>query len=189
MLDVPVVAGRSLPGRLALFLGCAYLFLWTPDIDLLFISVLHHRSIITHSLLPAMLFLFFGRSLGAAPVAGAFIGTSVHLACDLLSPMTGFAQIWLPAPYKTPLGNFSYLWLLGNAVIGFAFASLIAGLVFPRRFALVLVATVACVTGATYGAMNEGSFLAVITVLVIVALSLFPETYIRRRWGSLRTSE
>jgi hypothetical protein len=83
---------------LALFVGFAYLFLWVPDIDLVLIGLLHHRSIVTHSLLPGLLFLLLGRSLGAAPVAGALVGLSVHLTSDMLSPMVGFAQIWLPAP-------------------------------------------------------------------------------------------
>jgi hypothetical protein len=184
LLGVSAVAGRSGPGRWILFLGCAYVFLWVPDIDFALMSALHHRSIITHSLLPALLFLLFGRGLGAAPVAGALIGTSVHLSCDLLSPMVGYAQIWLPAPYKVPLGPLlSYLWLFGNAVIGFALASLIAGLVFPRRLAFPIVALVAVITGATYGALNEGSFISMIVVLVIIALSLFPEGFIRQRWA------
>ncbi|MEB8388515.1 hypothetical protein OO012_14910 [Rhodobacteraceae bacterium KMM 6894] len=183
VLGVSAGAGRSLPGRCMLFLGCAYLFLWVPDFDFALISILHHRSIITHSLLPALVFVFLGRSLGAAPIAGALIGTSVHLSCDMLSPMVGYAQIWFPAPIKAPLGPLSYLWLFGNAMIGFALASLIASLAFPRSFAYPLVASVAIITGATYGAINEGSVLSIITVLIIIVFSLFPEGYIRRRWG------
>lgn len=182
-LGVSARAGRSPLGRLILFLSCAYLFLWVPDLDFALISILHHRSIITHSLLPALLFVFLGRSLGAAPIAGALIGTSVHLSCDLLSPMVGYAQIWLPAPFKAPLGPLSYFWLGGNAVVGFALASLVASLAFPRSLAYPLVASVAVITGATYGALNEGSVLSMITVLVIIALSLFPQGYIRRYLG------
>ncbi|OSP56249.1 hypothetical protein BV911_02865 [Pseudoruegeria sp. SK021] len=185
LLDSLKVVGRSSLGRLLLFLGCAYVFLWMPDIDLTVISILHHRSIITHSLFPALLFLLFGRRLGAAPMAGALIGTSVHLSCDLLSPMVGYAQIWLPAPFKAPLGLFSYIWLGGNAVVGFALAASMARTAFPRHLALPIVALVAVVGGTMYGVLNEGSILAVLAVLVIVVLSLFPEWFIQRRWRHL----
>jgi len=180
LMAVPAVAGRTLPVRLALFVGFAYVFLWVPDIDLIFIGILHHRSIITHSLLPGLLFLLVGRSLGAAPVAGALVGLSVHLACDMLSPMVGYAQIWLPAPYKTPLGPISYVWLGANALLGFMAASFIARIAFGR-FALAVVALTSVVTGVTYGWYNENSVLSVLVVLVMVAASLLPETWWRRR--------
>lgn len=175
------VTGRTLPAKLGLFVLCAYLFLWVPDLDLALLPLLHHRSIITHSLLPGLLLLAFGKKLGAAPLAGGFVGLSVHLTCDMLSPMTGFAQIWLPAPIKEPIGPLSYLWLAVNAVIGFATASLVARLAFPKRFALPLVAIGSAVTGMTYGALNEGSVISVIVVLIAILVSLWPETYFRRR--------
>lgn len=180
LLTVPSVAGRTLPVRLALFIGFAYLFLWVPDIDLVLIGLLHHRSIVTHSLLPGLLFLLLGRSLGAAPVAGALVGLSVHLTSDMLSPMVGFAQIWLPAPYTASLGPFSYLWLGANALLGFMAASFIARIAY-RRFALAVVALTGVVTGTAYGWFNENSVLSVLLVLVMVALSLLPETLWRRR--------
>lgn len=182
-LDVSAEAGRSVFGRWMLFIGSAYLFHCVPDINFALISIMHHRSIITHSHLPALLFIFLGRSLGVAPVAGAFIGTGVHLSCDLLSPMVGYAQVWLPAPYKAPLGPLSYPWLGGNAVVGFAMASLIASVAFPRLLAHPLVASVAVLTEGTYGTLNEGSVLSIVVVLVIIILSLFPEGFIRRRWA------
>lgn len=181
-LGVSAKAGRTPVGRFVLFLGSAYIFLWVPDLDLALISILHHRSIITHSILPALLFLFLGRSLGAAPIAGGLIGISVHLSCDMLSPMVGYAQIWLPAPIKAPLGPLSYLWLGGNAVVGFALASLVASLAFTRKVAYPLVVVVSVVCGATYGFINENSYLSVVTVLCVIAFSLFPEGYIGRRW-------
>lgn len=173
--------GRTLPAKLGLFVLCAYLFLWVPDLDFALLPLLHHRSIITHSLLPGLLLLAFGRKLGAAPLAGGLVGLSVHLTCDMLSPMTGFAQIWLPAPIKAPIGPLSYLWLAANAVVGFATASLVARIAFPKRFALPLVATGWVVTGVTYGALNEGSAASVMVVLVAVLVSLWPEAYFRRR--------
>ena len=175
------VTGRTLPGQLGLFVLFAYLFLWVPDLDLAALPLLHHRSILTHSLLPGLFLLAFGRRLGAGPLAGGLVGLSVHLTCDMLSPMTGFAQIWLPAPIKAPIGPLSYLWLAANAVVGFATASLVARLAFPKRFALPVVALGSIVTGITYGAVNEGSAISVIIVLVAVLLSLWPESYLRRR--------
>lgn len=156
---------------MVLLILCAYVFLWVPDLDLALLPLLHHRSIITHSVLPGLLFLFLGRRLGAAPAAGALTGLSVHLSCDLLSPMIGFAQVWLPAPLMVPLGPLSYLWLAGNAVFGFAVALRIAGDLFLRYTSLPITAVVGGLTGATYGLINEGSLMAAVTVLTVLGMS------------------
>ncbi len=181
LTSVPIVAGRSLVGRVALFFAGAYLFLWVPDIDLVLIGLLHHRSIITHSILPGLLLLFFGRKLGAAPVSGALIGTSVHLSADLLSPMVGYAQIWLPAPYNSALGDLSYLWLAGNAVIGFGLASLITRSAFGHKISLPLILVVSASTGLVYGVVNEEAVSAVLITWLILLMSLFPEANLRGR--------
>lgn len=177
---VSAIAGRTLPGRALLFLVFAYLFLWVPDLDLALMGILHHRSIVTHSLLPGLLFLVVGRSLGASPVAGALIGLSVHLTCDLLSPMIGYGQVWLPAPDKRPLGAVSYLWLGANAYLGFMVASLIARLAF-RAMALPAIALTSATTGITYGWFNEAAILSVIVVLMMIGISLLPEYWWLKR--------
>ena len=180
LLAVSPAAGRTLLGKAFLLILLTYVFLWSPDIDFLFMSLFHHRSIITHSILPGLIFLLFGRRLGAAPAAGAMIGTSVHLSCDLLSPMVGYAQVWLPAPFKQSLGPLSYLWLAANAVSGFAIASLLARAAFGSRVALPLTAVVGVVAGVSYGVENEDSIIAAAVVLAMLAVSLFPEAAIRR---------
>lgn len=180
-LYVPATAGRSVPARIAYFLVCAYVFLWVPDLDHLLLPILHHRSIITHSVLPGFLFLMLGRQLGAAPVSGALIGLSVHMSADLLSPMVGFAQIWLPAPYKLGLGPWSYLWLAGNALMGFALAGQIAKAAFGPRVALPGVAATSAVTAVSYGALNEEAVSAVLVALGVLAVALLPGFLVRRR--------
>jgi hypothetical protein len=75
ILAVSPAAGRTLPVKIILFIALTYSFLWSPDIDLALMSLLHHRSIVTHSILPGLIFLVLGRRLGAAPAAGAMIGT------------------------------------------------------------------------------------------------------------------
>lgn len=158
--------GRTIYGRLGLMILMAWLFLGVPDLDYLLLPILHHRSILTHSILPGLVFLLLGRSFGAAPIAGAMIGISVHLACDMLSPMVGFGQVWLPAPIKAPLGPFSYLWLAGNALIGYGIAFVIASMILPSVVALPFIIALSGVTGAAYGALNEQS-------VVSVAVSVF----------------
>ncbi|WP_143595768.1 hypothetical protein [Tropicibacter naphthalenivorans] len=149
----------------------AWIFLGVPDFDLALLPILHHRSIVTHSILPPLLFLLVARRLGAAPIAGAMIGTSVHLTCDLLSPMVGFAQIWLPAPIKAPLGPLSYLWLLGNALVGYVVAFGVAYVTLPRGIAFPFIIALSAMTGAAYGALNEQSVLSVIVCLVFPTLA------------------
>ena len=169
---VVAVAGRSMPAKVCWFVGSAYLFLWVPDLDLALLPILHHRSIVTHSILPALLLIVLGRNLGAAPVAGGLIGIAVHLSCDLLSPMTGFAQIWLPMPIKMGLGPFSYLWLLANALVAYVWAQRIAVRTFPLWLSVPLFIATAAGTGVLYGIFNEQALTAVLVSLGILATSM-----------------
>jgi hypothetical protein len=65
--QVKDVSERSLLVKLAWFFSMAYVFLWVRDVDLIFIGILHHRSIITHSILPALLLIILGKNAGAPP--------------------------------------------------------------------------------------------------------------------------
>ncbi|MWD29664.1 hypothetical protein E0K89_019465 [Aquicoccus sp. SCR17] len=165
------VAGRSPSAKAGLFLLMAYLFLWVPDLDLLLLGLLHHRSIVTHSVLPALLLIHLGRRAGAAPIAGALLGIAVHLSCDLLSPMVGYGQIWLPEPYQIPLGPFSYLWLGANALLAFIWARRLAVRSLPDPYGSLLVATIGTITAVTYGWVNEETVSSVIVTLAIFLMS------------------
>lgn len=176
-------AGRTTFGRLGLMILMAWIFLGVPDLDHLLLPILHHRSILTHSILPGLLFLVLGRSFGAAPIAGAMIGISVHLACDMLSPMVGFGQVWLPAPIKAPLGSFSYLWLGGNALIGYGIAFAIASIILPAAIALPFIIVLSGITGAAYGALNEQS---VASVAISVLFPVIAGVVVWRR-GRMRS--
>ncbi|PJE33691.1 hypothetical protein PSM7751_03885 [Pseudooceanicola marinus] len=165
------VAGRSSAAKAGLFLLMAYLFLWVPDLDLLLLDLLHHRSIVTHSVLPALLLILLGWRAGAAPIAGALVGIAVHLSCDLLSPMVGYGQIWLPEPYQIPLGPFSYLWLGTNALLAFIWARRLAVRSLPDPYGSLLVAATGTITAVTYGWVNEEAVSAVIVTMAIFLLS------------------
>lgn len=184
-LSVPTSPTRSFLTRLSFFVGSGYVFLWVPDLDLLLLPILHHRSIITHSILPGLLLIMLGRKHGAAPIAGALVGLSVHLTCDLLSPMEGFAQIWLPFPIKTPLGPLSYLWLALNGFLGFMVASIVARTAF-KGLSFPIVASTSALIGMTYGWINEDAFSSVVLVLIMISLSLLPEFLVRRRMRRMR---
>lgn len=41
------VSERSTSAKILWFVAMAYVFLWVPDIDFVFIGILHHRSIVT----------------------------------------------------------------------------------------------------------------------------------------------
>lgn len=182
-LGVAERTGRTVGGKLGLMILTTWVFLGVPDLDFALLPILHHRSIVTHSILPPLLFLLVARRFGAAPIAGAMIGTSVHLSCDMLSPMEGFAQIWLPAPIKAPLGPLSYLWLAGNALVGYATAFVIARISLPKRVGFPFVTALSGVTGAAYGALNEQSFLSVVVCLV------FPVTAGTVAWWKARRAQ
>ncbi|WEM44745.1 hypothetical protein PTW35_26180 (plasmid) [Photobacterium sp. DA100] len=110
--------------HLVIFALFLYLGLFWPDMDKQLMSLLHHRSMITHSPLLPVLVLVLLRSKYAKPIAaGLSAGISIHLAADALSPMGGFSQIYLPAPFKASIGaTESLLWLGLNAVAGYFLA-------------------------------------------------------------------
>ena len=102
----------------ALFL---YLGLYWPDVDKQFMFLLPHRSIVTHSVLLPFLVLIMVRSNYAKPIAaGLSAGISIHLAADLIPPMSSYTQLYLPAPLRVPIGaTESLLWLGLNAMAGY----------------------------------------------------------------------
>ena len=165
-LDVIGQLGRSAPGQVLLFAGAAVAFLPAPDIDQQMLRLLHHRSILTHSILLPLLLFWFGRSLGPAAAAGAFLGVAVHLAADLLSPSRGFGRIWLPEPFQVSLGSWSRLWIGANA----GAAAWLSVAILPVGEGWRLLAAVAG-TGAAmgYGLGHERSWPAAVVALLVVA--------------------
>ena len=157
--------GLTAPGQAALFAVAAAAFLAAPDIDHLMLRLLHHRSILTHSVLLPLLVLWFAPSLGPAAAAGAFLGVAIHLACDLLSPSRGFGQIWLPEPFQWSLGGWSRPWIGANALL----AAWLAVAVLPEGEGWrLLAATLGAVAAVGYGILNERSVLAVLVALAVV---------------------
>ncbi len=97
--------------------------LWLPDIDFALLPILHHRSIITHSILiPWLVSLFLSQKISVSTISGLYAGIAIHLSADILSPMVGFGMIWLPWPIKTSLGSASAVWIAANAMIGICLA-------------------------------------------------------------------
>lgn len=152
------------PGQAAVLAGATALALAAPDVDLLMLRLLHHRSILTHSVLFPLLVLWFLPALGPAAVAGVALGVAVHFAADLLSPARGFGQVWLPEPFQVSLGRWSHLWLLVNA-LG---ASWLALAVLPPG-ARGLALGVGVVAALGYGLVRERSVLSALVALAVVA--------------------
>jgi membrane-bound metal-dependent hydrolase YbcI (DUF457 family) len=136
-----------------IFLAGLWLGLWLPDTDLILLPVLHHRSIITHSILiPYLAYLFFSKRIPGEFVAGLYAGIAIHLSADMLSTMTGFAMIWLPWPIKFPLGPLSIVWMLGNAFLGLFWAIKMSPNNKKIAFSMVVVVALA------YAIFNEAAF-------------------------------
>ncbi|PSU33504.1 hypothetical protein [Photobacterium lutimaris] len=110
--------------HLVIFALFLYLGWYWPDIDKHLMSLLHHRSVVTHSVLLPLLVMVLVRSNYAKPIAaGLSAGISIHLAADALSPMSGYFQIYLPAPFKASIGaTESFVWLGLNAIAGYFLA-------------------------------------------------------------------
>ena len=165
-LDLIGRLGLTAPGQVALYVGATLAFLAAPDVDLTMIRLLHHRSILTHSILMPLLLLWLAPSLGPAAAAGAFLGIAIHVGVDVLSPSRGYGQVWLPEPFQVSLGGWSRAWLMANA-LG---AAWLAIAVLPDGQAWRLLAAVTGIVVAVgYGIFNERSLPAVLVALAVVA--------------------
>ena len=163
--------GEVPPGQGMLMAAVAFVGLWAPDVDLWAIRLLHHRSILTHSVLLPFLVLWALPELGAAAVSGAFLGVAVHMAADLLSPSHGFGRVYWPEPFQVSLGRWSALWLMGNALA----ASWLAGAMLPPGEGWrALVTTVGVVAAVGYGLRKERSVLSALMALGVVAAGHAP---------------
>lgn len=164
--DLLTRLGQTPAGQAAILAVATAVFLPAPDIDQLAIRLLHHRSILTHSVLLPVLVWWLARDLGPAAAAGAFLGIAIHLSADLLSPMRGYGAIWLPEPFQESLGRWSALWLLLNA-LGAAFLA-VAVLPDGGQWRL-LAALVGGSAALAYGLLNERSVVAALVCLLAVA--------------------
>ena len=164
--DLLTRLGQTPAGQVALLAVATAVFLPAPDVDQLALRLLHHRSILTHSILLPLLLWWLARDLGPAAAAGAFLGVAIHLSADLLSPMRGYGAIWLPEPFQVGLGRWSALWLLANALL----ASVLAVAVLPDGGQWrLLAALVGGGAALAYGLLNERSVLAALVCLLAVA--------------------
>lgn len=146
----------SASGVFFLFLSIGLYF---PDLDLLALPFLHHRSIITHSLLlPFIVEKVISRYFhGKFPVnfgylaSGLYAGFGFHLIADILSPAVGFGAIWFPWPVKFNIGLFTYPWLIINGL--YAFSKCYNELIAHKLLFLVFFAA----AGLWYALVNEGA--------------------------------
>jgi hypothetical protein len=142
---------------------------WLPDIDQIFISILHHRSIITHSILIPFLFtfVFVGRLSWMPSILYNAVG--IHLAADLLSPSVGFGAIWFPEPFKFSLGELSKVWILVNIVSAF----FLAYRNFPKRYISSLFFGT-LIASVMYGLQNENSLVSSLVISIFfVSVSIW----------------
>jgi hypothetical protein len=142
----------------SLALAGAWLGLALPDVDLALLFVLHHRSLITHSIIVCIL---LKRWLPNAAYAGLLGGVSIHLWADSLSTTFGFAQVYLPI-LKIGIGpGLSFVWLFANSVA--------AAILAIRLYKSVLWAAIALylTIALLYAILNEGGiFIAYVLALI-----------------------
>jgi hypothetical protein len=142
--------------------------LYWPDVDQYLRGLLHHRSILTHSALVLLVLTGPGSRGGwrGELACGAAIGLALHMAADMLSPMRGYALIYLPWPLEMSLGRWSLWWLGGNVLL-----CLLVARHFWRMTGFLLAATVT-VSGLLYAVFNEKSLLATSLVIVLGGCAL-----------------
>ncbi|CCN33407.1 membrane hypothetical protein [Vibrio nigripulchritudo SO65] len=145
-----------------------YIGISIPDLDLKLMGILHHRSIVTHSLLLPLLILAVRTSITKALVSGIAIGISIHLAADALSPMRGFALIYLPEPFKISIGSWqSQLWLGVNSLVG----GLLAMFLMKNRQILILSSY--AVSSVLYAYLNEENLFVLVPCVLVLLSMLF----------------
>lgn len=137
------------------------LMVWLPDIDQFLIGFLHHRSIITHSILLPVLLLVITKGSLRWVSAILFAAIGIHLSADLLSPSTGYGAIWLPEPMKLSLGEWSKVWISLNIIGAFYFSY--NSLPAPLQSSLFWATSFA---GASYGIQNENSIISTGVILL-----------------------
>ena len=168
--------GSSVAGQGFLLAGTAAVFVAAPDIDHMALRILHHRSILTHSVLLPLLVLWFAPELGPAAASGAALGVAVHLAADLLSPSRGFGRIWLPEPFQVSLGGWSPLWLMINAL---ACAWLALDVLPSGETWRLMAGGVGAAVAVGYGLVRERSLLSALVALAVIAGGHVAEGWLR----------
>lgn len=159
-----------------------YLGLGFPDTDLILLPILHHRSIVTHSIIIPALVLLRRNQAVRFGAAGFILGESVHLAADVLSFPRGFAMVWLPWPIKFPLGFFSPLWLAANALVGLVLSKLFV-LKQNSNKPLAMYVGMAIFLGFSCAVIHERSLVPFASFLCIFVLSFMIAGWIRdQQW-------
>ncbi|MDP1592827.1 MAG: hypothetical protein Q8L80_01105, partial [Gallionella sp.] len=141
---------------------------WLPDVDFSMEPLLHHRSIITHSILiPGILCLTLRRYVAAKfAIAIILAAISIHLFADTLSPPIGYGEIWFPPGGAYGLGILSPAFLLANACL----CVVVAIKIFPVTLRSELSAAM-LLSGLLYAIINEQSVAsAAFIFLMIVAI-------------------
>ena len=156
--------GRGLLQPSSFALGI-WIGLWLPDVDLTMLPILHHRSILTHSILiPWLLYIFARKRIPEYGIAGLYAGIAIHLSADCLSSLVGFGMIWTPWPFKVPLGPISPIWIVANAILGVRLSLKLA----PANRNWIIGGMLLVCVG--YALLNEFAFLPFVVFGLIVSL-------------------
>ena len=149
------------------FLGLGF-----PDIDQLpgLFAILHHRSIVTHSIIIPAALLAIRNSAIRFSACGFILGISIHLAADVLSSPKGFGMIWLPWPIKIPLGWLSPAWLAINALVGMVWVKILL-LRLKGWSPMTMYLITALSLGPCYAIIHEKSHLPFLSFVAIFGLS------------------
>ncbi len=178
MEPIKHILTRPAPYALGIWLG-----LWLPDIDLALLPILHHRSIITHSvLIPWLLFLLFKNRVPLYGIAGLYAGIAIHLAADCLSATVGFGMIWTPWPFKVSLGPASPVWIAVNSALAIWLSLKLA----PQK-KLWLIAGL-CLVALAYSLLNEMAMLPFVAFGLILSVVLFIRYKTMRKRGIDKTT-
>jgi hypothetical protein len=148
-----------------------YLGLSFPDVDLAFLGLLNHRSILTHSILLPVAFLTMRNDALRFGASGFVLGVSVHLAADVLADFQGFGLIWLPWPIKMSIGPIlSPVWLAANAIVGLVWAKTLF-LRLDERSPLTIYWMLAWILAPSYSIFHEDSLLPLGSFAIIFGVS------------------
>ena len=156
------------------------IFLNLPDIDLKLEPILHHRSIITHSILIPFIckVLFEKYKLPAIYLSPLFFVFALHLCADLFSKgWSGYALIYVPI-FKSIGKELSIIWILSNTIFCIFYTVKLIKQYNPDFYKLSRMYLAAFIVILFYTIGNEENILSLI--LSIYILDIFSYKYINK---------
>ena len=153
-----------------------------PDIDQSLLFILHHRSMVTHSIIvPAILWYFFKNNKNFTYfIIPLYMALAIHLSADLFpKSWSGYALIYFPIIKVSFFGDLgSFLWVLANIILACFFSGKILlkhkDTLSPKTISLITMAI-----GALYILGDNQNLFSFLVLCITLELFLYKSFLIK----------